>query len=114
MNVKNFIENLTAEVGRYVINRIFFKDQNTTREKMKINPSFLATATNDPRSFCERTVIEDFLRLCDIPGTSPQWCIDEIQRNLESECGDRYSCLITDNDSATVASLHDYRDRTEK
>ena len=81
---------------------------------MKINPSFLATATNDPRSFCERTVIEDFLRLCDIPGISPQWCIDEIQKNLESECGDRYSCLITDNDAATVASLHDYRGRTEK
>ena len=48
---------------------------------MKINPLFLATIRNDTRSFCERTVIEDFLRLCDIPGTSPQWCIDEIQRN---------------------------------
>jgi len=81
---------------------------------MKINPSFLATVSNDPRSFCERTVIEDFLRLCDIPGISPQWCIDEIQKNLESECGDRYSCLITDNDPSTVASLHDYRGRTEK
>ena len=37
---------------------------------MKINPSFLAIR-NDTRSFCERTIIEDFLRLCDIPGTSP-------------------------------------------
>ena len=89
---------------------------------MKIDPSILAissdrTVTTDSvnaRSFCERTVIEDFLQLCDIPGMSPQWCIDEIQKNLESECGDRYSCLITDNDPATVASLHDYRGRTEK
>ena len=86
---------------------------------MKINPSILATIGDDPtdsvtRSFCERTVIEDFLRLCDIPGMSPQWCIDEIQRNLQAECGEQYSCLVTDNTPSTVASLHDYRGRTEK
>ena len=90
---------------------------------MKINPSLLAAISQDqtvttdavdPRSFCERTVIEDFLRLCDIPGMNPQWCIDEIQKNLQAECGNQYSCLITDNDPSTVASLHDYRGRAEK
>ena len=98
---------------------------------MKIIPSILAYINNDPaanegadplqakaladsRSFCERTIIEDFLRLCDIPGISPQWCIDEIQRNLQAECGNQYSCLITENDPSTVASLHDYRGRSEK
>ena len=90
---------------------------------MKINPSILTAISNDqtvitdavdPRSFCERTVIEDFLRLCDIPGMSPQWCIDEIQKNLHAECENQYSCLITENDSSTVGSLHDYRGRSEK
>ena len=98
---------------------------------MKINTSILAYSSNDPtankggdplqanvlansRSFCERTIIEDFLRLCDIPGISPQWCIDEIQRNLQAECVNQYSCLITENDPSTVASLHDYRGRSEK
>ena len=98
---------------------------------MKINPSILEYITNDPvtnegaallqanalgdsRSFCERTIIEDFLRLCDIPGINPQLCIDEIQRNLQAECGNQYSCLITENDPSTVASLHEYRGRSEK
>ena len=91
---------------------------------MKINPSVLAAISQDQtvtsdvgdhRSFCERTIIEDFLRLCDIPGMSPQWCIDEIQKNLQAECGNQYSCLITENDQSTVAStMHDYRGRSEK
>jgi len=95
---------------------------------MKINPSILAAIGSDqdvttdalladlanPRSFCERTVMEDFLRICDIPGISPQWCIDEIQKNLQAECGNQYSCLITENNPSTVASLHDYRGRAEK
>ena len=90
---------------------------------MKIDPSILAAISSDrtvttdsvnARSFCERTVIEDFLQLCDIPGMSPQWCIDEIQKNLQAECGYQYSCLITENDPSTVASLHDYRGRSEK
>ena len=94
---------------------------------MKINPSILASIgvdqfeipviPADSRSFCERTVIEDFLRLCDIPGISPQWCIDQIQSNLQSECasnGEQYSCLITENDQSAVASIHNYRGRTEK
>lgn len=66
--------------------------QLVRERKMKINPSILASIgvdqfeipviPADSRSFCERTVIEDFLRLCDIPGISPQWCIDQIQSNL--------------------------------
>ena len=90
---------------------------------MKIDPSILAalssnyTVTTDainPRSVCERTVIEDFLKLCDMPGMNPQWCIDEIQKNLGAECGNQYSCLIAENHPSTVASLHDYRGRAEK
>ena len=91
---------------------------------MKINPSILAAlgrnqndvmvADDSLKSFCEGTVMEDFLLLCDIPGADPQWCIDEIQKNLQKECGDRYSCLIAENDPSTVASLHDYRGRGDK
>ena len=92
---------------------------------MKINPSILTAIGSDqdvatdallvnPRSFCERTIMEDFLRICDIPGISPQWCIDEIQKNLLAECWNQYSCLIAENDPSTVASLHDYRGRAEK
>ena len=64
------------------------------------------------RSVCEQTVIERILPVCDEESSS-QWCIDEIQKNLRTECGNHYSCLLTEFDESSVASLHDHRGRTE-
>merc|ERR1711962_1474581 len=98
-------------------------------KKMKINPAILAAFNTEQngaeefglnpngRSFCEGNIMNSFLRFCDIPGspgTDSQWCIDELQKTLYDECGKNYSCLITENGSASaVSSIHDYRGQSD-